>query len=101
MYPVPRARNWYTPGEEEELILVQHVVATKLELQPLSRTLKLPRTCDVTAAKRKGARKLSSTSHGKILEEIGRREELEFERTLENLDGSGNESGESDSTEDE
>ena len=82
MYPVPRARNWYTPGTEEEYVLVQHVVATQLELERPSKKIKLPRSCNSKQAQEKGARHLKSSSHSAILEEICRREELECEQDV-------------------
>ena len=92
MYPVPRAQNWCTSGTEEEHVMVQHVVATQLELERPSKKVKLPRSCNSKQARDKGARHLKSSSHGAILEEMCRREELEYEQDVSDKSESEEES---------
>jgi hypothetical protein len=79
--PVGRARNWYTPGTSTgvTLIRIQHVVAGDVKLLSPSPTVKLPRTCNRQEAIRKKAVRLSDSSHEEILDEINRRDVLNFE----------------------
>ena len=83
--PVGRARNWYTPGttaEENALIRIQTVVVGSLDLLEPSEMVKLPRTCNRREALKKGALRLSDSSHEKILDEINRRDVLNFEEDI-------------------
>jgi hypothetical protein len=85
--PVGRARNWYTPGDDRVTIRVQHVVAAALVLEQPSDEVKLPSNCNRRDALSKGARRLSDDSHLTILDEINRRDILDYE---ENDDSSSN-----------
>ena len=87
--PVGRARNWYTADNDVVTIRVQHVVAACLDLQKPSDEVKLPSTCNRSEATRKGATRLSDDSHLKILDEINRRDVLDYE---EDDDSSDNDS---------
>ena len=83
--PVGRARNWYTPGTtavENALIRIQTVVVGSLALLEPSATVKLPRTCNRREAIKKGALQLSDASHKEILDEINRRDVLNFEEDI-------------------
>jgi hypothetical protein len=81
--PVGRARNWYTAGDDCVTIRVQHVVAADLELQKPSNQIKLPSTCNRREALNKKATRLSDDSHLRILDEINRRDILDYEEDEE------------------
>jgi hypothetical protein len=57
----------------------QHVVSGDVKLLAPSPTVKLPRTCNWQEAIRKKAVRLSDLTHKEILEEINRRDVLNFE----------------------
>jgi hypothetical protein len=77
--PVGRARNWYTQGEDSVTLRVQHVVAANLQLEKPSDQVRLPSACNRTEALKKGATRLSDDSHMTILDEIDRRDILDYE----------------------
>jgi hypothetical protein len=75
---------------------MQQVVSSKVELESISEMNKLPHTCDRRTATRLGAKRISNEDHDEMLEEIHRREALEFdeERDEEDeLDSDESESG--------
>jgi hypothetical protein len=77
--PVGRARNWYTQGEDSVTLRVQHVVAANLQLEKPSDQVRLRSACNRTEALKKGATRLSDDSHMTILDEIDRRDILDYE----------------------
>ena len=60
-------------------IRVQHVVAAALVLEEPSNAVKLPSNCNRKDALSKGARRLSDDCHLTILDEIHRRDILDYE----------------------
>ena len=74
---VPRAKQWYTSTEILTSVRMKQVVATDIELEPISITNKLPRTCDVKNAKKQNAMRVSDAFHDAILEEIHKRDLLD------------------------
>ena len=98
--PVGRARNWYTPGttpEENALIRIQTVVVGSLDLLEPSEMVKLPQTCNRRKATKKGVLRLSDSSHEEILDEIKRRDALNFEEDIgEDTDDDASTDGRSD-----
>jgi hypothetical protein len=77
--PVGRAPLWYTPSSINTVFLLQHVVAGNLVLLEPSSIVALPNTCNRREATSKKAKRLSDESHEEILDEINRREILEYE----------------------
>jgi hypothetical protein len=104
--PVGRARNWYTPGDDRVTIRVQHVVAAALVLEQPSDEVKLPSNCNRRDALSKGARRLSDDSHLTILDEINRRDILDYEENDDSssdddsVDSGGEESSDESSSSD-
>jgi hypothetical protein len=96
--PVGRARNWYTPGDDRVTIRVQHVVAAALVLEEPSDAVKLPSTCNRKDALSKGAKRLSDDCHLTILDEINRRDILDYE---ENEDSSSDDDSSVEQSEEE
>ena len=78
---VARANGWYTKPTEKlkTPVRVQQVVALDLALEPISPKNKLPNTCDKKAATKLKAEKLSDEDHEAIMEEICRRDVLEYD----------------------
>ena len=77
--PVGAARNWYTPSTLTTLVRVQHVVAADVNLlSERESTVKLPSSCNREQAREKGAMRITDTSHEIILDEINRRDSLDY-----------------------
>ena len=89
--PVPRAKLWYTQSDlAPDIHNVKHVVFADIQMEKVSDSNPLPRTCDVSTATGKGAMKISVDEHHLILEEITRRGSLEDP----NYDSAGSEDSE-------
>jgi hypothetical protein len=78
---VPRARQWYTAPTTDlpTTVRLQQVIDPMLELLEISPANKLPNNCDKRACERLQARKISNESHEELIEEIHRRECLDFD----------------------
>ena len=78
---VPRARQWYTAPTTNlpTTVRLQQVIDPMLELLEISPANKLPNNCDKRACTRLRARKISNESHEELIEEIHRRECLDFD----------------------
>jgi hypothetical protein len=78
---LPRAKHWWYPKGETDTVTVrmQQVVASNLRLDEISTTNKLPNTCRKREATSVGARRISNHDHDEILDEIARRDALEYE----------------------
>jgi len=92
---VPRAKRWYTRAPEEEkesletTIMLRHVVFPDMNLTGESNSQSLPSNCNRVAARQLGALRVSESEHELILDEISRRDRLEFlgeEETAEEED---------------
>ena len=89
---VPTARHWYTKSSEKKTVDLVHVVATDVEMEPMSPTnMMRNRAVRKEAAKMKAMR-ISDESHEFILDEIRRRERLEYDPSRVFV-GAGDESG--------
>ena len=80
--PVLLASWWCTPNESETtttVVFLQQVFAADLELLPMSTTNSLPNCCDVQTAKSKKAMSVSKDNHEEILEEINRRNMIDYD----------------------
>lgn len=81
---VPLAKRWYTRATEsdkeslETTVLLSHVVFPDMSLTGESDTQTLSSNCNRRAAQRLGAVRVSETEHELILDEISRRDVLEF-----------------------
>ena len=64
-------------------VRMQQVVASCLEMAVISNDNKLPNTCNKPVATRRGAQRISNDDHEEILDEIARREALEYEEEEE------------------
>ena len=74
---IPTARHWHTKSTDEVTLSVVHLVATDVQMHPISPT-NMDRNLQVRKeAERLGALRLSNDSHDFILDEIERRERLE------------------------
>ena len=92
---VQRAPYWYTQSEEMSIIEVRHVLRSGLQLEEISETNKLPRTCNQFEVTRKNAGKISMQEHETIMEEAARRDRLEYN------DDNGSEEDEDEDSENE
>ena len=73
---IPTARHWHTNASTEATLSVVHLVATDLQMHPISPT-NMVRNLQVRKdAERLGALRLSNDSHDFILDEIVGRERL-------------------------
>jgi hypothetical protein len=88
---VQRAPYWYTPSETTTVFQVRHVLQTGLELQAISRTNKLPQTCNTAVATRQKAVMSTRLDHDGIMEEAMRHDVLEYNGNKEEEEESGNE----------
>mmetsp|Transcript_20210 Transcript_20210/g.45219 ORF Transcript_20210/g.45219 Transcript_20210/m.45219 type:complete len:97 (+) Transcript_20210:2040-2330(+) len=77
--PVERAPKWYTPGENQDVFLVKHVVLGKVKMEEFSETNPIPRSANRKKAQSLGALKISTESDDFIFDEIHRRDRLEDE----------------------
>jgi hypothetical protein len=103
-YKVPRAKLWYTrprPGDATTTIRMRQVIAADMALSPISQTTPLPNSCDKRQATRLGAHRIAHTDHEELLEEIHRRDRLDFDEEEESEDGSGIESASDESSDGE
>lgn len=77
---VGRARHWYILGTYRDTAHVQHMVSVNAQLLKEDRSQKiiLPRSCNQKEARRRNARRISDDSHQEILDEINRRDRLDF-----------------------
>ena len=75
---VPFARHWYTKSKEFTTVKMVNVVATDLEIKPFSKQNPIPRIVR-RDAESKNATRLTDECHYFILDEISRRERLEFD----------------------
>ena len=71
---VPRARHWHTKPTDETTLSVVCLVATDLQMHPISPTNMVRNPQVRKEAERLGALRLSNDSHDFILDEIERRE---------------------------
>ena len=86
---VERARHWYTQSNMTTVVEVRYVLLTGFQLQPISKTNKLPTACNRKDTAQKKAVKVMLLDHEVIMEEAGKRDQLEY-----NFDN-GNDSNES------
>ena len=95
---VARAQGWYTKPTKplKTKVRVHQVVAPDLKLAPISAQNKLPNTCDKKNATKLKAEKLSNADHEAIMEEIRRRDVLEYEEEEQEDEESEEESGDED-----
>jgi len=73
LLPVGRAKNWYTPGEDQDAVLVKHVVLGEVKMEEFSETNPIPRSANRKKAESLGALKISTESDDFIFDEIHRR----------------------------
>jgi hypothetical protein len=98
---VPRAKQWYTQTREAIMTTVQmqQVVAADSKLMPISPDNQLPRTCRRQHAQELGAVRVSDEDHDEIMEEIHRREILDFDEEDDASSSSERETGDDDDDE--
>jgi hypothetical protein len=68
------------------VLRVRQVVAPNIALMPISRSCELPNTCNKQGAIRRGAKHISLNQHEAILEEISRREALDYDEEVRTVD---------------
>lgn len=82
---VPRAKHWYIPEKSEEgenlntTVRMKHVVAPSMYLLEVSNQNKLPNTCNKRQILPLNPIQISVHDHNLIHDEIGRREEMDYE----------------------
>ena len=76
---VGRAPKWYAPGEDQDVVLVKHIVLGKVKIEEFSETNPIPRSANRKKYEKLGALKISSESDDFIFDEILRRDRLEDE----------------------
>lgn len=76
---VGSAPYWYTPSETTTIVQVRHVLQTGLELQKISRTNKLPSTCNTAMTTRQKAVMIARLDHDIIMEEVKKHNVLEYD----------------------
>jgi hypothetical protein len=81
---VPGARQWYVPEEDSMTVVrVKQVIAPDIELLAISANVKLPNTCNKRAATTKQSKKIATTEHKTILDEISQREALDYNKEVQ------------------
>ncbi len=76
---VERTRHWYTQSNMTMVVEVQYVLLAGFQLQPISKTNKLPTACNRKDAAQKKAVKVMLLVHEVIMEEAGKRDQLEYD----------------------
>jgi hypothetical protein len=76
---VERARHWYTQSNMTTVVEVRYVLLTGFQLQPISKTNKLPTACNRKDAAQKKAVKGMLLDHEVIMEKAGKRDQLEYD----------------------
>jgi hypothetical protein len=71
---VEGARHWYTQSNMTTVMEVRYVLLTGFQLQPISKTKKLPTACNRKDAAQKKAVKVMLLVHEVIMEEAGKRD---------------------------
>ena len=71
---VERARHWYTQSNMMTVVEVQYVLLTGFQLQPISKTNKLPTACNRKDAAQKKAVNVMLLVHEVIMEEAGKQD---------------------------
>ena len=89
LYIVPLVKHWFTwpPCYYTTVVRMQHVVAAYTPMAPIAPNNKLPNNCDRLGATHLGALKVTNESYDQIIEEIYRREVLDYNEEVE--DGAG------------
>ena len=80
LYPLPQARKWFTKSVECDSVDLLNVVSTGVDMLPISQS-NMPPSKRQKEAKANGALKISEESHNFILDEIIRRDRLEYDPT--------------------
>ena len=96
---VHRARHWYTKSSNEATLNVVYLVATDLQMHPISPANMIRNHQVRKEAERLGALRMSNESHDFIMDEIERRERLEYDPSrvfLGEEDSSGSEEDDED-----
>jgi hypothetical protein len=73
---VQRVPYWYTPSDTPTVVRMQQVILPDVALLRISRSNKLPNTCNKASATRLKACKICLDDHDQILEDINRRDRL-------------------------
>ena len=76
LHSVPTARHWHTKSSQKEAVDLVHVVATDVEMKPMSPTNMMKNRAVRQEAAQKNAMRIADESHEFILDEIMRRERL-------------------------
>ena len=80
LYPLPHARKWFTKSVEGDSVDLLNVVSTGVDMLQIS-PMNMPPSRRMKEAKANGALKISEESHNFILDEIIRRDRLEYDPT--------------------
>jgi hypothetical protein len=91
---VEHAAHWYTQSNMTTVVEVRYVLLTGFQLQPISETNKLPTACNRREAAQNKAVKVTLLDHEVIMEEVGKRDQLEYDVDDEDSDESKEESEE-------
>ena len=86
---VPRARHWYTKSKQPKTVNMMHIVATDVRMNPSSPTNMIPKSVR-KRAEQQNAIKISLESHDFIMDEISRRERLEYDPSRVVVDNESN-----------
>ena len=86
MMSVGRAPKWYTPGEDQDVVLVKHAVLGKVKMEEFSETNPIPRSTNKKKAELLGMLKISTESDDYIFDEIQKRDRLEDEEFEDELE---------------
>jgi hypothetical protein len=72
------APHWYMQSKETMVVEVRYVLLTGLHLLPISKTNKLPTACNRREAAQKKVVKVTLLDHEVIMDEAGKRDQLEY-----------------------
>ena len=86
---VPNAPKWYSRSQAQEEVALLNLVSTEVELIPISPS-NLPPASIRRQAREANAERISDESHNFILDEILRRERLEYD-PMRVVEGKGDE----------
>ena len=98
---VPRAKDWYTPSLVKAIARLQFVIDPNLFLEEESNVCKLPNNCDKRQARQLGAMHIPKQVHALLIDEIIRRDTLDYDVTSDNEGSSGSGGGSTDDSDDD
>ena len=89
LYPLPESPSWYTFSTEKTIVELLNVVATNVEMDEMSPNI-YPRNQQMRKeCRKKNGKRITNDARCEILDEIIRRDDLEYDPTIDYIDETG------------